>query len=580
MTEVSHPNSDASGVCGFLCCHKKLIAAAVVGIAFVGAGGLLLKGRGLGRTVASLVKAEALPGSFDIQVTGARPTEGGFEIPLDTEITVDLKLPKGGIEPATVNSHTVMLVRTADQKQVPASVKLTGNRTLTLRPDKPLDASTNYTLCVTAGIRHRSGASVVPYASSFTTVNTKLDPSIKFEKVMLPSATGTGFTCVRIGPDGKLWASTDDGRFFRFPIEAKGELGKPDVITSLHKYANGPRVVIGFAFDPASTPTNPIIWVCNSFFTFADAPDFAGFVTRMAGPQLEDVGDVVVHLPRAVRDHMTNQPDFGPDGALYFPQGSSSAYGQADEIWGMRDEHLLTATILRLDTKKVTPGKPIDALTPERGGAYDPTSADAPLTIYATGIRNAYACRWHSNGKLYVPTNGSSAGGHTPAGGGAPPIKDVSTAEDDWLHRVTRAGQYCGHPNPTQNHYVLNGGNPTSAYDPFETFQYPVGTQPDSAYVRPAYSFGKHVSANGVIEYVGKAFGGKLNGALMVCRYNVGSDILVLTLDKAGNVTGDMFGIPGLSQLANPLDITEDRKTGNLYVSEYGALRITLMRPQ
>ena len=142
------------------------------------------------------------------------------------------------------------------------------------------------------------------------------------------------------------------------------------------------------------------------------APDFAGFVTRMAGPELEDVGDVCKNLPLRIRDHMTNQPDFGPDGALYFPQGSSSSYGAADEIWGWRKEHGLTATILRLDTTKVTPGQPIDTITPDAGGTYDPHAPGAPLTIYSTGIRNAYDCVWHSNGHLYVPTNGSSAGGN------------------------------------------------------------------------------------------------------------------------------------------------------------------------
>jgi glucose/arabinose dehydrogenase len=245
----------------------------------------------------------------------------------------------------------------------------------------------------------------------------------------------------------------------------------------------------------------------------------------------------------------------------------------------MRDEHLLNATILRYDPKKFVPGVPVDALTPESGGSYDPSSADAPLKIFATGVRNAYDCCWHSNGHLYVPTNGSSAGGNAPAGGGALPIKNVSTAEDDWLFKIA-PGKFHGHPNPTQGHFVLNGGNPTAAYDFAESFQYPVGTQPDPDYTPPAYSFGKHVSSNGVIEYVGNAFGGKLNHKLLVCRYNVGSDIIALTLDKDGNVIGDAFGFPGMSQLVNPLDITEDRRAGNLYVSEYGALRITLIRPQ
>ena len=39
---------------------------------------------------------------------------------------------------------------------------------------------------------------------------------------------------------------------------------------------------------------------------------------------------------------------------------------------------------------------------------------DAPVTIFAAGIRNAYDLVWHSNGYLYVPTNGT-AYGDTPA---------------------------------------------------------------------------------------------------------------------------------------------------------------------
>jgi hypothetical protein len=126
---------------------------------------------------------------------------------------------------------------------------------------------------------------------------------------------------------------------------------------------------------------------------------------------------------------------------------------------------------------------------------------------------------------------------------------------------------------------VLNGGNPTPDFDFAETIQYPIGTRPDPNYQRPVYSFGKHASANGVIEYMSDTFGGKLKHRLLVCRYNNGSDSIALTLDRNGNVIRDEFGFDGLRDLVNPLDITEDRRNGNLYVSEYGALRITLMRP-
>jgi hypothetical protein len=65
----------------------------------------------------------------------------------------------------------------------------------------------------------------------------------------------------------------------------------------------------------------------------------------------------------------------------------------------------------------------------------------------------------------------------------------------------------------------------------------------------------------------------------MVCRYNIGADIIVLALDEDGDVRSSQIGIAGLGNLDNPLDLAEDPRNGNLYVSEYGRQCITLLRP-
>jgi hypothetical protein len=218
---------------------------------------------------------------------------------------------------------------------------------------------------------------------------------------------------------------------------------------------------------------------------------------------------------------------------------------------------------------------PLDAKTPDGGGRYDPFAPEAPLTVYAAGVRLAYDLVWADDGHLYVPTNGSAAGGNAP---GPRPLLRIPTSEDDWLFRIV-PGKYFGHPNPQQGHFILNGGNPTSGYDFAETPLYAVGTLPDPNWVPAVHSFGKHVSADGIIQYKGSAFGGALRGKLLVCRYNVPGDLGVLQINDDGSITPATTRITGFTDLSNPLDLCEHPRAGWLYVSEYGARRITLLRP-
>ena len=139
--------------------------------------------------------------------------------------------------------------------------------------------------------------------------------------------------------------------------------------------------------------------------------------------------------------------------------------------------------------------------------------------------------------------------------------------------------KFHGHPNPLLKHYVLNGGNPTAGVDFAEVPQYPAGIKPDADWEPAIFDFGSHVSANGSIQYKSNVFNGALKGKLVVCRYNVGSDLIFIGLGADGNVNQVLVGLPGVTNLTNPLDLCEDTTNGNLYVSEYGLQAITLLRP-
>jgi glucose/arabinose dehydrogenase len=503
------------------------------------------------------------------------PINGEHDVSATGPITVTIIVRNGKLDPKSMPRARVTLA-TAAGAAVPFAVKPIGDDLMMVRPKVTLSPDTSYMFSL-AGLKTMAGATVPTLTTHFTTGRPP-DPEIRFRKYALNATEGYASTAVVMGPGHQLYAGTDEGLILRFPIRADGRLGTPQKITSLQNAEGRPRLLIGFCFDPAATEANPIMWVSHGYHAFANAPDFTGKITRLSGPNLERVEDIVINLPRSTRDHLNNQPSIGPDGALYVPQGSNTAYGAPDVAWDYRPQHMLCASILRLDLKRVTPGQPIDVRTVDAGGTYDPRSADAPLTVYATGLRLSYDMVWTASGELYTAVNGSMAGGNTPAGNGVPALTAIPDDENDWLFHVT-PGKYYGHPNAHWNHFVLNGGNPDGGSGSLIVSQYPLGTRPDPAWQPPIYDLGPHVSANGMIEYLSDTFGGKLKHALLVCRYNAGSDVIAVKLDGPDHVEHALAGIPGLTDLVAPLDLTEDRTNGNLYVSEYGAKHITLMRP-
>jgi glucose/arabinose dehydrogenase len=548
---------------------------------------------------------------FDVtnqpSVTTVDPANGQTNVLRNASVTANLSVPNGPLDKTTINTTNVTLVNNSDSSIVPAVVNTTGAfDAIILTPNSVLASNTSYTFLISAGVKDKTGASMIPFSTTFTTGTQggTPDTNLGFTQVALPTAQGNAFTSVRMGPDGRLYASTEDGRILRWTVNADGTLGASQTITSLQTANGGNRLLTGFAFDPNSTASNVVLWVSNSFFALSGATngvDLTGKITVMSGPNLATVQDAVVGLPRSVADHSTEQPTFGPDGALYFAQGADNALGAPDPTWGNRPDHLLSAAILRLDTTKINLNSgPLNVITPDVGGTYNPFAPNAPLTLYATGVRNTFDLLWDSSGNLWAPNNGSSAGGNTPAftagsagqvngtridtgqpyaGPNVPALTNVQQVEEDYLYKIVKGGYY-GHPDPARGEYVLDGGNPTTGGVPSEVISaYPVGTNPDPNYQGAAFVLGLHRSPDGIIQYNGNAFNNALNGKLLITEYSAGDDIAVLTLDQNGNVVNEDRSVPGFSGFNEPVNLTQDPATGNIYVAELGGQKITLLRP-
>ncbi|MFT2011394.1 malectin domain-containing carbohydrate-binding protein [Pontibacter sp. 13R65] len=551
-------------------------------------------------------------------ITAVRPANGATGVALDQSISVDLAFPSGAsLDGATISPNTVKLysVSNGNRTEVSGTAVNTTAAGDAITLTATLNLNTTYEFRVSDQVKDLNGYALLPFTSTFTTTSIveTIPPDLEgiafTEQILVDNTFGNdGFTTLVIGPDRKLYAATSGGKIERWDIRPDGTIFNRITISP---FGSTRRLLVGLRFDPAATADNLVAWLSHSASVFKDAPEWSSTISRinMNSPDNPQVVDYVINLPRSVKDHSIFSIDFGPDGGMYILQGGNTAMGAADPSWGNRPERLLSAALLRLDIAKAQQqALPIDAKT-EEGGNYNPYAANAPLTLYATGIRNAYDLVWHSNGQLYVPTNGSAAGGYTPGlnsgsvwsngsvynGPTIPAMVDVRATQSDYLFRVEKGGYY-GHPNVLRNEYIMNGGNPTAEVDPAEIvwelngqkYGYPVGTPHEPNYRGFAFDFGLNMSPNGVIEYKSNAFGGRLAGKLLVCRFSGSDDILLLEpggpkLDIVRSVEGSL--IPGLRRpFSNPLDLVEDVVTGNLYLSEYfdgngsGKPRITLLK--
>lgn len=377
-----------------------------------------------------------------------------------------------------------------------------------------------------------SGKSFLPYEAAFrTNASNSAPPSeplpVAFTKVPVPGTQNKHYTSLAFGPDGRFYALCLSGTIERYDVNpATGMLvNKHEIKTLEQQY--GARSAIGLAFDPSSTARNPVVWISHCSSGLGNAPSFDGKISRLSGSRLQQEQLVITKLPRSNKDHLVNSMVFGPDGAMYFSQGSNSSMGDYDSFW-QRSESLLSAAVLRLDLEKLKAVKlPLDVQTTSdqdlinqapatalrlADGTYNPYSSKSPLTLYASGVRNAYDLVWHSNGQLYVPANGSAAGGNTPASVegtrrpdgtfySGPAVEATSgiqlmkykgwvrkfielfvdprksAVQNDWLFRVNplKPVGYYGHPNPLRGEYVVNRGD-------IDNSKYADDTKPDKYY--------------------------------------------------------------------------------------------------
>lgn len=373
-------------------------------------------------------------------------------------------------------------------------------------------------------------------------------------------------TAMAYGPDNRVYVTTLMGQIHALTYDAAKNVTDDTVID-----IGGGRLSLGIAIDPASTPTNVILWVNHSSGVQTSGVVDSGIVSKLSGPGFATRQDVITGLPRSFANHATNAIHFGPDGKLYLAQGGNTGAGAANTAnteFGDRGEQALSAALLVADVKAAG----FDGSCQNVADMYGATPCD--VTVFASGLRNMYDFVFHSNGQIYGPTNGLGVVGSYPSSPTAPCPGLASTAlynnggnnpgaQPDQLNRITQ-GSYYGHPNQARNECVFRDGR----------YQ---GVPALPNYKAPFLDLGDDKSADGTIEYTGDAFCGSLKNQILIANYSVGDNITRVKPSADGLTALESEPVVGGFKDPLPLLAGPD---GEIYVGEFGGAKVTVLLPE
>ena len=176
---------------------------------------------------------------------------------------------------------------------------------------------------------------------------------------------------------------------------------------------------------------------------------------------------------------------------------------------------------------------------PPTAGRTDPFAENAPVTVFAAGVRNNYDLVFHSNGSVYAPTNGSAAGGNTPAGPGNEPvgITNVTQTQNDYpLPR--RRGRLLRPPQPRPaTSSSSTAATPPAARTPPRSTSTPSAPIPrKTTRASPSTSARTNRPTVPSNTPAGRSTG-RSDGKLIVTRWSGGDDLIVLDVADSGEIT-------------------------------------------
>ena len=434
------------------------------------------------------------------------------------------------------------------------------------------------------------------------------------------------------------------------------------------------------------TAENPVLYVSSSDPRIGEFEDTnldtnSGVVTQLTwnGTEWEAV-DIVRGLPRSEENHSVNGMVLSEDGTkLYLAVGGNTNNGAPSDFFAYTGEYALSGTVLEIDLEDIA-NRPV--LSDPSGGQNgtsrqyvydlptldDPTianntdgtgedtsgldednpwggndgfnmailPADAPMRIFADGLRNQYDIVLTEDGQFYTVDNGSNGDlggnpldangiltGEPEAGEATNTPNDEGTGDPEPIF-LLEDGEYYGHPAPARSNQDLfwtvydDDGNPDESVSPNSVDSLadlvPDGVDIEDDFLIDPSKFtddperlaqsGIRIprsseesnkldtlgsSSNGLVEYTDDTFESALQDSLIVAQFNGNVTLLNLNDDGTsleplvdpteGNEVIDDDGIfPLVTSQSTPLDVTTG-PDGTVWVAEFGPDNINIFEP-
>lgn len=313
-------------------------------------------------------------------------------------------------------------------------------------------------------------------------------------------------------------------------------------------------------------------------------------------------------------DHHTNRPVVGPDGRLYFGQGTktnSGVVGKDNYKFGWLPKHpawhdvpcrstiltghnFTTQNVLEPGTEETVKtgafvpygtttqaGQVVEGSVPCNGAIMRLALEGGPPEVVAWGLRNPFSLAFSPQGRLYATENGFDVRGSRPIFGAADHLWEV------------RAGTWYGWPD-------FSGGMPVT--DP--RFKPPGKPQPQFLLAehpqkppQPAARFGVHSSSNGLdfshnphFGYVGQAFVAQFGDmaksvgkvlepvGFRVVRVDPETGVIEpFAVNKEGDGPASYLNSGGLER---PVDVRFNADGSALYVVDFGVMTLPEQGPE